>query len=225
MGLSGLLSLQRSVAGLAAALGLGYAGELLAEPPLPMAYPGSLLEAPATLEEPPADFVRLGKPVVRLDVTTLEEAAVLTNGTRFREGRGVFARDIMCLSGTEDGRPVLAWLIASDTVRVSEVQLFWGDEPDEGVPGGEAPRVCRRLAPEHLPIRLGKIGLGMTKKDVWEFVGAPSHVAEDGWHYWFSQRFLRNARNLQELELNWLAVRFDDEGRAERAFISLVKNP
>ena len=103
MGLSGLLRLQRSVAGLAAALGLGFAGELLAEPPLPMAYPGSLLEAPATLEEPPADFVRLGKPVVRLDVTTLEEAAVLTNGTRLREGRGVFARDIMCLSGTEHG--------------------------------------------------------------------------------------------------------------------------
>lgn len=35
---------------------------------------------------------------------------------------------------------------------------------------------------------------------------------------------LRNARNLQELELNWLAVLFKD-GKAEKAFISLVKNP
>lgn len=191
-----------------------------------MPYPASLLEAPATLEVPPADFVRLGKPVVRLGVTTLEEAATLTNGTRLREGRGVFARDVMCLSGTEDGRPVLAWLIASDTSHVSEVQLYWGDEAAESEPGGaKVPRICRKLPAQRLPVRLGKIGLGMSKKDVTALVGAPSHVAEDGWHYWFSQRFLRNERNLQELELNWLAVRFDAEGRAERAFISLVKNP
>lgn len=189
-----------------------------AAPATPMPYPASLLEAPATLVVPPADFLRLGKPVVRLDVTTLEEVATFTGGTRLREGRGVFARDVMCLAGTEGGMPVLSWLIASDTARVSEAQLLRFPE------GVEMPRVCQKLPAKLLPLRLGKIGIGMTKKDVFAVVGTPSHVAEDGWHYWFSQRFLRNARNLQELELNWLAVRFDDGGVRE-AFISLVKNP
>jgi hypothetical protein len=42
--------------------------------------------------------------------------------------------------------------------------------------------------------------------------------------YWFSQRFLRNARNLQELELNWLSVHFDEQGLVDKAFISQVTN-
>lgn len=184
----------------------------------PMAYPTSLLEVPATLAEPPADFLRLGKPIVRLEVSSLEDVARLTNATRLREGHGVFSRDVMCLSGTEQGKPVIAWLVASDTEHVSEVQLL--RQPPETT----IPQVCRALPAELLPFRLGRIGIGMTPEEVEELVGPPSRVADDGWHYWFSQRFLRNARNLQELELNWLAVRYK-HGCVDKAFISLVKNP
>ena len=45
-----------------------------------------------------------------------------------------------------------------------------------------------------------------------------------GWHYWFSQRFLRNKRGLQELELNWLAVHYDDDGLVDKTFSSQVTN-
>ena len=184
---------------------------------LPFAYPSSLLEAPATLTEPPADFVRLGKPKIALDATTLEEAAAFTGAPRIRDGHGDLARDYACLSGTEAGRPVRVWMIASDTVHVTEVQLEWADDDTP-------PVSCRKLPPERLPVRLGPVGLGMTEKEVLELAGKPSHRDARGWSYWFSQRFLRNARNLQELELNWLAVRFE-KGRAVQAFISLVKNP
>lgn len=184
---------------------------------LPFAYPSSLLEAPATLTEPPADFVRLGKPKIVLEVTTLEEAAAFTGAPRIRDGRGDFARDIACLAGTEASRPVRVWMIASDTVHVTEVQLEWAESDTP-------PVFCRKLAPERLPVRLGPVGLGMTEKEVLELAGKPSYRDAQGWSYWFSQRFLRNARNLQELELNWLAVRFE-KGRVAQAFISLVKNP
>ena len=167
----------------------------------PAGYPATLMDAPATLTEPPAPFVRLGKPVVTLEKTTLEDVAL-----------------ILCLAGTEGGRPMRLWLIATDGPRVSEAQLEWmaeGEKPDP---------VCRSLAPERLPVRLGKVGLGMTKDAVLELLGPASLDAADGWHYWFSQRFLRNERNFQMLELNWLGVRFED-GRAVRLFSSQATNP
>ncbi len=184
----------------------------------PFVYPASLLDAPATLAEPPANFLRAGKPVVALDVTTLQAAADFFGATSLREGSGDFSRDYMCLDGTENGRPVRAWLIASGGERVSEAQLV-SISPEEQKIGR-----CSRLRVEMLPLRLGKIGIGMTKKLVLEFAGNPSDEDSDGWSYWFSQRWLRNERNLQELELNWLAVKFKG-GVVERAFISLVKNP
>lgn len=182
----------------------------------PFGYPASLLDAPATLTEPPADFLRLGKPKIELWNTTLAEAAEFTGATRLREGRGPFARDYMCLAGTENGEPVLAWIISSDTKNVTEVQL---EHPE-----GEIPAFCKKLPSERLPLRLGKIGLSMSEKEIAKLVGPISYKDGKGWHYWFSQRWLRNARNLQELELNWLAVFFKN-GKAEKAFISLVKNP
>lgn len=184
----------------------------------PAGYPATLMDAPATLTEPPAPFVRLGKPVVTLEKTTLEDVALRTGGMRLSEGRGIFLRDILCLAGTEGGRPMRLWLIATDGPRVSEAQLEWmaeGEKPDP---------VCRSLSPERLPVRLGKVGLGMTKEAVLELLGPASLDAADGWHYWFSQRFLRNERNFQMLELNWLGVRFED-GRAVRLFSSQATNP
>ena len=86
------------------------------------------------------------------------------------------------------------------------------------------PEYFRRLPPERLPIQLGKVGLGMTQSEVQELLGPASSQDDNGWHYWFSQRFLRNDRGLQELELNWLAVRFDDQGLVSQAFISQVTN-
>ena len=182
----------------------------------PFGYPASLLDAPATLDEPAANFLRLGKPKIELWNTPMEAAAAFTGATRLREGRGYFARDYMCLSGTEGGKPVLAWVISSDTKNVTEVQLEYA--PDE------TPGFCKKMTAEHLPLRLGKVGLGMTKADVLKTVGPASYADGAGWHYWFSQQYLRNSRNLQELELTWLAV-FIQKGRVEKAFISLVKNP
>lgn len=201
----------------AAAAALFAAPVLWAADAAPFPYPATLLDAPATLSDPPGAFLRIGKPVIALDVTTLEEAAAFTGATRLREGRGDFARDYMCLSGTEGGRPLIAWVIASGGERVSEAQLEWRSAE-------EIPEFCRAVPASRLPFRLGKIGLGMTAAQAEELLGRPSLASEDGWRYWFSQRWLRNARNLQELELNWLAVHFKD-GAADRAFISLVKNP
>ena len=67
-------------------------------------------------------------------------------------------------------------------------------------------------------------GLDMTPKQSAEAVGIPSYNDGFGWQFWFSQRFLKNARGLQELELDWLGVEFQN-GRAVRGFASLVKNP
>ena len=63
-----------------------------------------------------------------------------------------------------------------------------------------------------------------TPKQSAEAVGIPSYNDGFGWQFWFSQRFLKNARGLQELELDWLGVEFQN-GRAVRGFASLVKNP
>ncbi len=201
----------------AAAAALIAASALWATEASPFPYPASLLDAPATLSDPPGGFLRLGKPLIALDVTTLQDAAAFTGATRLREGRGDFARDYMCLAGTEGGRPLVAWVIASGGERVSEVQLEWRKK--EAIPG-----FCKAMPAARLPFRLGKVGLGMTKAQTAELLGRASLESRDGWSYWFSQRWLRNARNLQELELNWLAVHFSD-GVADRAFISLVRNP
>lgn len=184
----------------------------------PFSYPSTLLDAPATLAEPPASFLRIGKPKIELGQTTLKEAADFTGATRLREGKGLFARDYMCLTGTENRRAVIAWVIASGTQTVSEAQLEWLK------PGEPSPSYCKAVPVNRLPFRLGKVGLGMTKTLVLEVMGKPSYETADGWSYWFSQRWLRNERNLQELELNWLGLQFED-GRVKRAFNSLVKNP
>lgn len=184
----------------------------------PAGYPATLMDAPATLSEPPAAFVRLGKPVVALEKTELEDVVRLTGGMHLSEGRGIFRRETLCLTGTEGGRPLRLWLIATDGPRVSEAQLEW--LPEKAAPDP----VCRSLPPQLLPVRLGKVGLGMTQIDLRKLLGTPSLVAADGWHYWFSQRFLRDDRHFQILELNWLGVRFEDN-RAVRVFSSQVTNP
>ena len=81
-----------------------------------------------------------------------------------------------------------------------------------------------RLDAEHLPVQIGRIGLGMESALVNELLGRASYKDEAGWHYWFSQRFLRNKRGLQELELNWLAVHYDDDGLVDKTFSSQVTN-
>lgn len=183
----------------------------------PFAYPTGLLDAPATLGTPPGNEARIGKPRIVLENTRLADLATMTGATRLSEGRDVFRRDTLCLTGTEHGKPVVAWFIATDSEYVTEAQLEWvGDRT--------VPEYCRRLTPDNLPIRLGKIGVGMPFAEVTELLGPASSQDDNGWHYWFSQRFLRNDRGLQELELNWLAVRLDADGRVERAFISQVTN-
>ncbi|MDO5530637.1 hypothetical protein [Sutterella sp.] len=184
----------------------------------PFGYPSALLDAPATLGAPAGGFVQIGRERLELGEAALGEAAHRRHLALLREGSGVFARDYTCLTGTEGGRELIVWLIATGSEALTEAQVEWVAD------GAEVPRSCARLAMTDLPVRLGKIGLGMTEKDVTDLIGAPSYSEGSGWKFWFSQRFLKNARGLQELELNWLGVRFE-KGRAVRAFASLVKNP
>ena len=163
---------------------------------VPFAFPNKLLDVPATLKSPVGQHVYIGRP---------------------RDGQGVFARDVMCVTGTEGTKPVIVWFISSDNKTVTETQVEWLNDR-------VVPPTCRALPAENLPVRLGKVGLGMTGDEVQELIGDPSLSDEDGWKYWFSQRFLRNQRNLQELELNWLAVHFDQEGRVDKAFVAQVTN-
>lgn len=183
----------------------------------PFSYPTGLLDAPATLATPVGDSARIGKSIVVLESTKLADLAELTGATHLSEGRDVFRRDTLCLTGSEHGKPVIAWFIATDSEYVTEAQLEWVNDR-------HVPEYCRRLPPERLPIQLSKVGLGMTQSEVQELLGPASSQDDNGWHYWFSQRFLRNDRGLQELELNWLAVRFDDQGLVSQAFISQVTN-
>lgn len=185
----------------------------------PFEYPSSLLESQASYSEPAGGYVRLGKPTVVLGVTTLEEAARYTGASRLRDGSGVFARDYMCLESSENGVRYLTWLVSSDTKHVTEAQIERISNEDQ-IPG-----YCRLLRKELQPVRLGKFGMPMSASEVNKFIGKPSSSSSDGWSYWFSQRFLRNEKNLQELELNWLAVEFNSNGTAVRAFASTVKNP
>ncbi len=183
----------------------------------PFAYPNRLLDAPATLSTPLGAETFLGKPRVLLEHTTLQALTDLTGAARMRDGRGEFARDIVCMTGTENGKPMIGWFISSDNKTITEVQLEW-------LGTRTAPAVCKALPSEMLPIRFGKVGLGMLEADVLEALGKPSLSDEDGWRFWFSQRFLRNARNLQELELNWIAVHLDADGRVDKSFTAQVTN-
>ena len=183
----------------------------------PFAYPNRLLDAPATLSAPLGAEIRLGKPKIVLEHTPVQAVTDLTGAIRVRDGRGEFARDVLCVTGTENGKPLIAWFISSDTKTITEAQIEWLDKR-------MAPSVCKPLADEHLPIRIGKVGLGLSEKEVIESLGKPSLSDEDGWHYWFSQRFLRNDRNLQELELNWLAVHINSAGEVDRSFSAQVTN-
>lgn len=115
------------------------------------------------------------------------------------------------------GKPMIVWFIATDSDFVTEAQLEWAGERT-------VPEICRRLDAEHLPVQIGRIGLGMESALVNELLGRASYKDEAGWHYWFSQRFLRNKRGLQELELNWLAVHYDDDGLVDKTFSSQVTN-
>lgn len=190
---------------------------VFATPLEPFAYPSSLLDAPATLTTPAGESARVGKPQIVLEHTPMSTLAKLVRSRILKEGQGDFARQLLCVQGTEHARPVLAWFISSDNETVTEVQLQWAPKIIDS-------RVCRHLPASQLPIRLGKIGLGQSKDEVLKHLGEASHQADDGWMYWFSQRFLRNARNLQELELNWLSVHFDEQGLVDKAFISQVTN-
>ena len=169
----------------------------------PFAYPTGLLDAPATLTTPLGRDARIGKPRIVLESTRLEDLAAMTGATRLSEGDGVFRRDV--------------WFIATDSDFVTEAQLEWAGERT-------VPEICRRLDAEHLPVQIGRIGLGMESALVNELLGRASYKDEAGWHYWFSQRFLRNKRGLQELELNWLAVHYDDDGLVDKTFSSQVTN-
>lgn len=183
----------------------------------PFAYPTGLLDAPATLRTPLGRDARIGKPRIVLESTRLEDLAAMTGATRLSEGDGVFRRDTLCLTGTTHGKPMIAWFIATDSDFVTEAQLEWAGERT-------VPEFCRRLDAEHLPVQIGRIGLGMESALVNELLGRASYKDEAGWHYWFSQRFLRNKRGLQELELNWLAVHYDDDGLVDKTFSSQVTN-
>ena len=207
----------QSVAAVMLSLSMTSMPALSADVAGPFSYPAGLLYAPATLTQPVGDYAQIGMNRVFLEDTTLYDLASLTGATRLREGTGDFKRDTLCLSGTENGRPLIAWFIATDTDKVTEVQTEWVGEND-------VPEYCRPLEANRLPVRLGRIGLGMSEKEVAELIGPSSYVDNAGWHYWFSQRFMRNEKNLQELELNWLALRFDEKARVERAFISQVTN-
>ena len=148
----------------------------------------------------------------------LDAPATLTTPLgRLSEGDGVFRRDTLCLTGTTHGKPMIVWFIATDSDFVTEAQLEWAGERT-------VPEICRRLDAEHLPVQIGRIGLGMESALVNELLGRASYKDEAGWHYWFSQRFLRNKRGLQELELNWLAVHYDDDGLVDKTFSSQVTN-
>ena len=184
---------------------------------VPFSYPNSLLDAPATLTKPLGAGTRLGKPIVVLEHTPIEAVTDLTGAVRVRDGRGDFARDILCVTGTEHGKPMISWLISSDNKTITETQIEWlGDRT--------VPAVCKPLKGEHLPVRIGSVGLGQQKDDILKRLGKPSLYDEDGWYFWFSQRFLRNERNLQELELNWLAVHFDANGESAKSFSAQVTN-
>ena len=122
----------------------------------PFAYPTGLLDAPATLTTPLGRDARIGKPHIVLENTRLEDLATMTGAVRLSEGNGVFRRDTICLSGTTHGKPTIAWFIATDSDFVTEVQLEWAGERT-------VPEFCRRLDAEHLPIQIGRIGLGMER--------------------------------------------------------------
>jgi len=49
---------------------------------------------------------------------------------------------------------------------------------------------------------MSQSNMGLTPKQSAEAVGIPSYNDGFGWQFWFSQRFLKNARGLQELELD-----------------------
>ena len=204
-------------AGLAAALAIG--STALADEPehaSPFGYPVTALNAPATFAEPPAAYVQLGRERLALGKSELEAAAERWGAARLREGSGLFERDYACFAGTENGRPVILWLISSDLKTITEAQIERAE--------GESPKHCGKLALKDLPVRLGRVGVDMTQKEAAEAAGVPSYNDGFGWEFWFSQRFLKRADGLQELELDWLGVEFK-EGRAVRAFASLVKNP
>jgi hypothetical protein len=154
---------------------------------------------------------------LQLGEAELETAALRWGAARLREGTGLFERDYACFEGTESGKPILLWLISSDLKTVTEAQI-------ERVTSERIPAHCGKLVGTDLPVRLGRVGLDMTPKQSAEAVGIPSYNDGFGWQFWFSQRFLKNARGLQELELDWLGVEFQN-GRAVRGFASLVKNP
>ena len=183
----------------------------------PFAYPTGLLDAPATLTTPLGSGARIGKPRIVLENTRLEDLAAMTRAVRLSEGDGVFRRDTVCLAGTTHGKPMIAWFIATDSEFVTEVQLEWTGKRN-------VPEFCRRLDAEHQPVQIGRIGLGMEHALVDELLGPASYKDDAGWHYWFSQRFLRNTRGLQELELNWLAVHYDGAGFVDQCFSSQVTN-
>ena len=124
----------------------------------------------------------------------------MTGATRLSEGDGVFRRDTLCLTGTTHGKPMIVWFIATDSDFVTEAQLEWAGERT-------VPEICRRLDAEHLPVQIGRIGLGMESALVNELLGRASYK-----------------RGLQELELNWLAVHYDDDGLVDKTFSSQVTN-
>ena len=171
----------------------------------PAGYPATLMDAPATLTEPPAPFVRLGKPVVMLEKTTLEDVVLHTGGMRLSP------RDLVpCGHRRRTPHASLAHRNRRSARFRSAARMDGrGRKTRLRLPAAFArtsSRAARQSGARHEEGRRSR---------------APR---PRGWHYWFSQRFLRNERHFQMLELNWLGVRFED-GRAVRLFSSQVTNP
>ena len=138
-----------------------------AETASPFGYPSTTLDAPATFTEPVGEFVRFGREPFFLGSAGLRDAAERFHAARLREGAGYFERDFACFAGTEGGRPMIVWLIATASSEITEAQIEWVKDERE------VPRTCGRLEARNLPVRLGLAGLGMTEKEVAEHIGKP----------------------------------------------------
>ena len=146
-----------------------------AEVASPFGYPSTTLDAPATLTEPVGEFVQFGREPFFLGSTGLREVAERFRAARLREGAGYFERDFACFTGTEGGRPMIVWLIATASSEITEAQIEWVKDERE------VPRTCGRLEARNLPVRLGLTGLGMTEKKLPNISESlPMKTASDG---------------------------------------------
>lgn len=179
----------------------------------PFSYPASLINARSTYTVSPATPVVLGKTVVVLESSRLNDVAAIARAPVHSEGSGKDARHWVCVAAHNKDQPLRLWFIASGQETVTEVQMSPGTF--------NQPQNCGKINEHFEPVYLSRIASGMNVGDVARDIGPASYKDDAGWNFWVAHRTYTYFEN-RFTEYVWVGALADDSGTISEVFTTQI---